>query len=144
MISLLQRVSFAKVEINQQTIGSINSGLLVFLAVEPNDSEKDAERLLNRILTYRIFEDEHKRMNLSIKDIQGELLIVPQFTLAADTQKGSRPSFSSAASPELGEKLFNYFVALAKQTSVIIATGKFGADMQVTLCNNGPVTFILQ
>lgn len=144
MLALLQRVNFAKIEVGNQTIGSIDQGLLVFLAIEPDDTEASVDRLLNRILGYRIFADEKWRMNLSVKDINGGLLLVPQFTLAADTKKGMRPSFSKAASSELGEKLFNYFVDLAKTQYDKIASGKFGAYMQVTLCNDGQVTFLLQ
>lgn len=143
MLALLQRVTHASVMVNNQTIGAINQGILVFVAIEPNDTELLANRLIERILGYRIFPDNQERMNLSVKDINGELLIVPQFTLAADTSKGMRPSFTSAAPPNLGEKLFNYFVSQLKTQYSRIATGKFGADMQVNLCNNGPVTFML-
>jgi D-tyrosyl-tRNA(Tyr) deacylase len=144
MLALLQRVNFAKVAVDNQTVGSIDQGLLVFLAIEPNDTEESVERLLHRVLGYRIFADDKGRMNLSVKDINGGLLLVPQFTLAANTKKGMRPSFSRAAPPELGERLFNYLVELAKNQYDKIACGKFGAYMQVTLCNDGPVTFVLQ
>ncbi|MCK4869834.1 MAG: D-tyrosyl-tRNA(Tyr) deacylase [Gammaproteobacteria bacterium] len=143
MLALLQRVSHAKVEVADRTIGAIDHGLLVFLAIEPNDDEKTADRLLHRVLGYRIFSDANDKMNFSVQDVNGGVLIVSQFTLAADTKKGMRPSFTSAAPPELGEKLYDYFVKCAKEKYSKIATGEFGADMQVSLCNDGPVTIIL-
>lgn len=144
MIGLLQRVSTAQVQVNNETVGNINTGLLVFIGVEKNDSQTQADRLLEKILGYRIFPDQNDRMNLSVQDIDGGLLLVPQFTLAADTKKGLRPSFSSAAEPENGEKLFNYFVECARKKHSQIETGVFSADMQVSLVNDGPVTFWLQ
>lgn len=144
MIGLLQRVSSAQVQVKNEAVGSINVGLLVFVGVEKNDLEIQADRLLEKILGYRIFPDQDDRMNLSVRDINGGLLIVPQFTLVADTKKGMRPSFSSAASPERGEELFNFFVESARKKHETIETGIFGADMQVSLVNNGPVTFWLQ
>jgi len=144
MIGLLQRVTQAKVEVSSKVIGEVSKGLLILLGVERDDTEKQADRLLERLLGYRVFEDETGRMNLSLRDVQGGMLIVPQFTLPADTQKGTRPSFTPAAPPEEGERLYNYFVGQAKAQHANIATGQFGADMQVSLTNDGPVTFWLQ
>jgi len=144
MIGLLQRVTQAKVEVSGTVIGEVSKGLLVLLGVERGDTEKQADRLIERLLGYRVFEDDTGRMNLSLKDIQGGMLIVPQFTLPADTQKGTRPSFTPAATPEEGERLYDYFVNQAKQSYTDIATGQFGADMQVSLVNDGPVTFWLK
>ena len=144
MIGLLQRVSQARVEVSGAVVGEVSKGLLILLGVERGDSEQQADRLLERLLGYRVFEDESGRMNLSLLDIKGGMLIVPQFTLPADTQKGTRPSFTPAASPEEGERLFNYFVTEAKAKYPDIAVGEFGADMQVSLTNDGPVTFWLQ
>lgn len=144
MLALLQRVTHASVSVDNQTIGAINKGILVFLAIERQDTETQASRLIERILSYRIFPDENDRMNYNIKDANGGLLIVPQFTLAADTAKGTRPSFTPAADPALGEQLFNYFVSNIKKLHTNIATGQFGANMQVSLCNDGPVTFIFK
>lgn len=144
MIALIQRVSEAKVVVNNTNIGEIKQGVLAFIGVEKNDSEAEVTRLLDKILSYRIFADSDDKMNLSVQDIDGGLLLVPQFTLAADTQKGCRPSFSSAASPEIGEILFNKLVEQAKNKYQHIATGQFGADMKVSLLNDGPVTFWLQ
>jgi len=144
VIGLLQRVSQARVEVSGAVVGEVSKGLLILLGVERGDSEQQADRLLERLLGYRVFEDESGRMNLSLLDIKGGMLIVPQFTLPADTQKGTRPSFTPAASPEEGERLFNYFVTEAKAKYPDIAVGEFGADMQVSLTNDGPVTFWLQ
>ena len=144
MIGLLQRVSSAQVSINNHIVAKIETGLLVLIGIEKGDTQQKADRLLSKILGYRVFPDQDDKMNLSLPDIQGGLLLVPQFTLPADTKKGLRPSFSSAASPELGEKLFDYLVSCAKQRYDIVETGKFGADMQVSLINDGPVTFWLQ
>lgn len=144
MISIIQRVTTAKVTVNNQEIGKIDTGIMALVAVEKNDSQKEAERLLERILNYRIFADNNDRMNLSLRDINGGLLLVPQFTLAADTQKGNRPSFDLAAPPEQGKALFDYLQQFAKQTYPNVAFGQFGADMQVSLVNNGPVTFTLR
>lgn len=144
MIALLQRVAHAQVEIDQRIAGQINRGLLVFAGFEPDDDEATVSRMLERILGYRVFADEEGRMNRSLQDIRGGLLLVPQFTLAADTQRGRRPSFTSAASPELGEQLFDYLVSQARREHQPVATGRFGADMQVELHNDGPVTFILR
>ena len=144
MISIIQRVTTAKVTVNNQDIGKIDAGILALVAVEKADTQKDAERLLERILNYRIFADVNDRMNLSLRDINGGLLLVPQFTLAADTQKGNRPSFISAAPPEQGQQLFNYLQHHATTLYPNVQFGQFGEDMQVSLINNGPVTFILR
>lgn len=145
MIALLQRVSNAKVTIAGEITADINHGLLVFIAVEPTDYEQVADKLLHRILNYRLFEDQQGKMNLSVSETQGGVLFVPQFTLAADTQKGLRPSFSHSASPELGRALFHYLYQRAQQQhNYPIACGQFGADMQVSLTNEGPATFWLQ
>ena len=144
MIGLLQRVTNAQVDVAGETIGRIEQGLMVLVGVEKNDSEQKADRLLERLLGYRVFEDDTGRMNLSVSDINAGLLLVPQFTLPADTNKGTRPSFSSAAPPKLGEAMFDYFVKHASEQFPNVQTGKFGADMQVTLTNDGPVTFWLQ
>ena len=144
MIALIQRVSEAKVVVNNKNIGEIQQGLLVFVGVEKNDSEQLVSRLVDKVLSYRVFADAEDKMNLSVQDIKGGLLLVPQFTLAADTQKGCRPSFSSAAPPEKGEHLFNEFVNQAKNKYQQIETGQFGEDMKISLLNDGPVTFWLQ
>ena len=143
MISLLQRVSQASVTVEREEIGRIGKGLLVLLCAERNDTEKEADQLLERILNYRVFSDENGKMNRSVISTGGELLIVPQFTLAADTKSGTRPSFTPAAPPDIGKKLFDYFVSQAKTRLSGIQTGQFGADMQVALVNDGPVTFWL-
>lgn len=144
MIALLQRVSEAGVVVAGKEIARIGEGLLVLVGIEKGDDEVKARRLVERLSGYRVFEDDQVKMNLSLKDINGELLLVSQFTLAADTQKGMRPSFSSAASPDDGEKWFNRVVELASQELKSVKTGKFGADMKVSLINDGPVTFWLQ
>lgn len=144
MIALIQRVSEAKVVVNNKNIAEIQQGVLAFVGIEKDDSTIQASRLVDKVLSYRIFADKEGKMNLSVQDIKGGLLLVPQFTLAADTQKGCRPSFSSAASPELGEKLFNEFIKQAKNKYQYIEAGQFGEDMKVSLLNDGPVTFWLQ
>ena len=144
MKALIQRVSRASVEVDEQTVGRIGCGLLVLVGVEKDDTDAKADKLLHKLLHYRVFSDAQGKMNLNVQQAEGELLLVSQFTLAADTQKGLRPSFSSAAPPSEGERLFNYLVAQAKQTGTPIATGEFGADMQVALVNDGPVTFMLE
>lgn len=144
MIALLQRVLNASVTIDGEQIAAIDQGLLVLLGIEKHDDRQKAERLVERILGYRVFEDAQSKMNLSLKDIEGQLLLVPQFTLAADTRKGMRPSFSSAAEPQRGRELFDYAVDYARQQTAGVATGRFGADMKVGLINDGPVTFWLQ
>lgn len=144
MIALIQRVQHASVVVDGTTIGEIDAGILALIGVEKDDTEAMAQRLLERLLNYRIFTDNEDKMNLSVRDIQGGLLLVPQFTLVADTQKGNRPSFSSAATPEQGRQLFEYFVSQAKDNHGKVETGQFGADMKVSLLNDGPVTFWLQ
>ena len=144
MIGLIQRVTSAKVEVNQEIIGSIDQGILLLLGVEKDDTVAKADRLLQRVMGYRIFSDDLGRMNHSLTDIQAELLIVSQFTLPANTQKGMRPSFSSAGSAQLGKELYEHLIRQAKQSPLKIQSGQFGADMQVSLVNDGPVTFWLQ
>ena len=144
MIALLQRVSEAAVHVNGEVVGEIGSGVLALVGVEKGDSEKQAERLLQRLLSYRIFPDDEGRMNRNVVETGGQLLLVSQFTLAANTRKGNRASFTSAAPPGEGERLFDYFVARARERVPNIQTGRFGADMKVSLVNDGPVTFWLQ
>ena len=144
MITIIQRVNHAKVTVNHHDIGIINQGILALVAIEKLDTEQHAKRLLERILNYRIFPDAQDRMNLSLRDINGGLLLVPQFTLAANTDKGNRPSFASAATPEHGKQLFTYLQAHALSIYPSVQFGEFGADMQVALVNNGPVTFTLR
>jgi len=144
MIALIQRVTHASVEVNDEVVGRIGPGILALIGVEKGDNEALADRLLQRLLGYRIFADDQGKMNLCIKDINGGLLLVPQFTLAADTRKGMRPSFSSAASPQAGEHLFEYLLGQARLQYPVVASGRFGADMEVSLVNDGPVTFWLQ
>lgn len=144
MIALIQRVTNASVVVDHQTIGQIDQGILALVGVEKNDEIANADRLLERILGYRIFSDQDDKMNLSLADVNGGLLLVPQFTLAADTKKGKRPSFSPAASPVKGANFFQYLVTQAEKHHPLVATGQFGADMKVALCNDGPVTFWLQ
>ena len=144
MIGLIQRVSQASVSVGGEKIAEIQSGLLILLGVEKPDTEVNAKDLLKKVINYRVFEDGEKKMNLSLLDIQGDLLIVPQFTLPANTKKGTRPSFASAAPPEQGKFLYEHFIGLAKNKIEKVETGKFGADMQVSLINSGPVTFWLQ
>jgi D-aminoacyl-tRNA deacylase len=143
MITVIQRVTTAQVNINGLCTGKINRGILALVAVQKQDNQKHADRLLERILNYRIFPDDKQRMNLNLQDIDGGLLLVPQFTLAADTQTGNRPSFTPAAPPEQGQLLFEYLLTQARSTQRDIAAGQFGADMQVALVNDGPVTFTL-
>ena len=143
MIGLLQRVRSARVEIANKTVGAIERGLLVLVGMEQGDNESHADRILERLLGYRVFPDAAGKMNLSVHDIGGGLLLVPQFTLAADTDKGMRPSFTPAAAPALGQRLFYYLVAQARTKYAPVEAGVFGADMQVTLTNDGPVTFWL-
>ena len=144
MIALLQRVTHAKVEVGGAVVGAIDKGLMVLVCAEREDTEQDAQQLLSKLLTYRVFSDEAGKMNRSVKDVAGGILLVPQFTLAADTQSGTRPSFTPAAPPALGKQLFDYFVAQARLQHPQVETGQFGADMQVSLTNDGPVTFWLQ
>jgi len=144
MIGLIQRVTTARVTVGGSEIAAIERGLAVLVGVEAGDGEHEAERLLQRLLGYRVFPDRNGKMNLSLREVEGGLLLVPQFTLAADTRKGARPSFSSAAPPETGQHLFEFLVARARTGYPIVAAGRFGADMQVSLVNDGPVTFWLQ
>lgn len=143
MIALLQRVSEAGVTVDGEIVGAIDAGLLVLLAVEPGDGEAQARRMCERLLGYRVFSDADGRMNLSLADTAGALLLVPQFTLAADTRKGMRPSFTTAAPPGQGRRWFDRVVELARTAHPRVATGRFGAHMQVRLVNDGPVTFIV-
>ncbi len=144
MIGLLQRVRQASVSVAEQPVAAIGAGLLVLVGVQRGDGEAQAERLLERLLGYRVFADDEGRMNRSLTDTGGGLLLVPQFTLAADTRKGSRPSFTPAASPEQGDALFHYLCRAARRHCGELAFGRFGADMQVALVNDGPVTFWLE
>ncbi|MDQ1922170.1 D-aminoacyl-tRNA deacylase [Massilia pseudoviolaceinigra] len=144
MIALLQRVSHASVVVDGATIGAIDAGLLVLLCAEKGDSEKEADALLTKLLGYRVFGDEAGKMNRSLLDTNGGLLLVPQFTLAADTKSGTRPSFTPAASPQDGLRLFDHVVRQARARHIKVETGQFGADMKVSLTNDGPVTFWLQ
>jgi D-tyrosyl-tRNA(Tyr) deacylase len=144
MLALLQRVKEAKVEVDGELVGAIGTGLLVFLGVERDDAPADADRLLRKVLAYRVFSDAEGRMNLSVQDAGGGVLVVSQFTLAADTQKGLRPSFSSAKPPQEAEQLYDYFLQQARGLHGPVANGRFGADMQVSLVNDGPVTFLLR
>jgi D-tyrosyl-tRNA(Tyr) deacylase len=144
MIGLLQRVSQASVVVDGETIGAIGHGLMVLVCAEKGDTEREAEALLARLLGYRVFSDEAGKMNRSVTDVEGGLLLVPQFTLAADTRSGTRPSFSPAAAPEDGRRLFDYFVRQARERHGNVETGQFGADMKVSLTNDGPVTFWLR
>lgn len=144
MIALIQRVKQANVAVDGLQIASINKGLLVLLGVEQTDDQSKMQKLANKVLNYRVFSDENDKMNLNVQQIEGSLLVVSQFTLAADTNKGLRPSFSSAAEPQLAEQLYLEFVAYCRAQKIAVETGQFGADMQVMLINDGPVTFNLK
>jgi D-tyrosyl-tRNA(Tyr) deacylase len=144
MLALIQRVRNAHVDVDNQTVGRIGPGLLALIAVEPGDGEAQTQRMLERLLGYRVFADADGRMNRSLAEIGGGLLLVPQFTLAADTRKGMRPSFTSAAAPEAGRRWFERLVELAKKTYPRVEIGRFGAHMIVSLANDGPVTFWLE
>ena len=144
MLGLIQRVSSASVVIDHETVGEIDQGILLLLGVQKHDAMGSADKLLRKVLNYRMFSDPEGKMNLSLSDINGGLLIVSQFTLAADTKKGLRPSFSSAAPPEQAENLYNHFVSHAAQQHLKVQNGRFGANMQVCLVNDGPVTFMLE
>lgn len=141
---LIQRVSAAKVEVEGDVCGQIGRGILALVGLEPDDGQPQLEKMLHKLLNYRIFPDAQGRMNCSVQDVQGGLLLVSQFTLAADTRSGLRPGFSTAAAPERAEQLFDQFVSMAQAAWPDVATGRFGADMQVSLTNDGPVTFLLQ
>ena len=143
MIGLLQRVRDASVTVDNESIGAIDQGLLVLIGVERGDTKVQAERLAQRLLQYRVFADEQGKMNLNVQQIGGGVLLVPQFTLVADTDHGNRPGFSRAAEPAVGQQLFEHIVATMRQAWPHIETGQFGADMQVRLCNDGPVTISL-
>ena len=144
MIGLLQRVSQASVVVDGQAVGAISAGLMVLVCAEKGDTEREADALLVKLLGYRVFADEAGKMNRSVTDVAGGLLLVPQFTLAADTNSGARPSFTPAAAPADGRRLFDHFVRQARERHAQVETGQFGADMQVSLTNDGPVTFWLQ
>ncbi|WP_067869357.1 D-aminoacyl-tRNA deacylase [Neptuniibacter marinus] len=144
MKALIQRVSSASVHIDGNSVGQIEQGILLLLGIEKGDTFQAADKLLQKILAYRVFSDKEGKMNLDLQQTEGGLLIVSQFTLVADTKKGLRPGFSAGASPQLGEELYNYFIEQAKRLHPIVETGRFGADMQVHLINNGPVTFWLE
>lgn len=144
MIGLLQRVSEASVTVDGEVTGAIGHGLMVLVCAEKGDTEREADALLAKLLTYRVFADDAGKMNRSVTDVAGGLLLVPQFTLAADTRSGTRPSFSPAATPEDGRRLFDHVVRQARERHGIVETGRFGADMKVTLINDGPVTFWLR
>lgn len=143
MKGLLQRVRSARVEVAGEVVGAVDQGLLVLVGVEPQDTQASADKLLHKLLNYRVFSDDEGKMNLSLRDVGGGLLLVSQFTLAADTKSGMRPSFSKAASPALGAQLFDYLLSQARIAHPVVAAGQFGADMQVHLVNDGPVTFLL-
>ena len=143
MKALLQRVKSASVTVNKQVIGEIQTGILVLLAIEPDDEQK-AKRMAERVAKYRIFNDQQGKMNLNVKQVDGDILVVSQFTLAADTNSGLRPSFTTAAKPELSDQLYQYFCQQLRSLGFTVPTGEFGADMQVALINDGPVTFMLQ
>jgi D-tyrosyl-tRNA(Tyr) deacylase len=144
LIALIQRVTAARVAVGDDTVGEIGAGLLLLLGVERGDGNPEAARLAERVLGYRVFADDAGKMNRSLKDVAGGLLVVPQFTLVADTNSGTRPSFSSGASPEDGERLYGVFLEESKKRHAPVATGRFGAHMKVSLVNDGPVTFWLQ
>lgn len=144
MKALIQRVSQASVQVNQRSVGAIEHGLLVLVGVDKGDDEARADKLLHKLLHYRVFSDDDDKMNRNVQQVEGGLLLVSQFTLAADTGRGLRPSFSSAAPPAEGERLFRYLVEQASQAWPKVATGEFGANMQVSLINDGPVTFLLE
>ncbi len=144
MICLIQRVSHGKVTVQEKTIGSIKRGLVVFVGFQANDTKKNITKMIHKLLHYRVFTDKQDKMNLNVQQVQGELLLIPQFTLAANTKKGLRPSFSSALAPKIATDLFNHFINEVQQQYAHIQTGQFGADMQITLTNDGPATFWLE
>jgi D-tyrosyl-tRNA(Tyr) deacylase len=144
MIALIQRVTQAEVRVQDRITGAIGRGVLAFIGVQPEDTESDADRLLQRLLSYRIFADDQGRMNLDVRAVGGGVLLVSQFTLAADTRTGTRPGFTTAAAPDRARQLFEHFVTQARAAHPQVATGEFGADMQVSLTNDGPVTFWLE
>ncbi|MYE19836.1 MAG: D-tyrosyl-tRNA(Tyr) deacylase [Rhodospirillales bacterium] len=144
MIGLLQRVSSARVDIGPDTVGAIGAGLMVLIGVERGDTERTGDRLVERLVGYRVFPDDRGKMNLSVADVGAGLLLVPQFTLPADTRKGARPSLSGAAPPDEGQRLFEHVVRRARALHPLVETGRFGAHMKVSLTNDGPVTFTLR
>lgn len=144
MKGLLQRVSQARVEVDGEVVGAIGHGLMVLVGIEPQDNAASVDRMLHKLLNYRVFADDQQRMNCSVKDVEGGLLLVSQFTLAADTRKGLRPGFSTAAAPAQAEQLFAYLLRQAQTAWPRVASGRFGADMQVHLINDGPVTLLLE
>lgn len=144
MKALLQRVKKASVHVNDNIVGEINRGLLVFIGVEKKDTNSQAEFLANKVSNLRIFEDKNDKMNLSVKDVNGEILVVSQFTLIGDTSKGNRPGFDNAAKPDVANQMYEYFVKLLRDKGITVETGVFQADMQVELINDGPVTFLLE
>lgn len=144
MIALIQRVKQASVTVDEHVVGQIDNGLLVLLGVEQGDNQQIAEKLATKVMKYRIFSDDNDKMNLNVQQAGGDLLVVSQFTLAADTSRGLRPSFSNGAAPALANELYEYFVGFCRGTGMRTETGQFAADMQVALVNDGPVTFNLQ
>ena len=144
MIALIQRVSHANVDVDNKTVGQINQGLLIFLGVEKGDDEQKCKRLAERVLAYRIFSDENDKMNLNVQQVGGSLLVISQFTLAADTKKGNRPGFSNGAEPREAKRLYDLFSDNCREIGITVENGIFAADMQVSLTNDGPVTFWLQ
>lgn len=144
MLGLIQRVTSASVSVNQEIVGEIQQGILLLLGIQKTDTQETANKLIDKILAYRIFADADNKMNCNVQQVDGGVLVVSQFTLAADTKKGLRPSFSSAAPPQQAQELYNYFVAQLRSKHQKIATGIFAADMQVSLVNDGPVTFMLE
>ena len=144
MKALIQRVASSQVEVDGKTVGKIDKGLLVFLGLEKKDNELIADKMMSKIISYRVFPDENQKMNLSLKDITGDVLIISQFTLAADTKNGARAGFSKALPPIEAESLYDYFIDKIKESNLKIQTGIFGADMKVSLLNDGPVTFMLE
>ncbi len=144
MKALIQRVASSQVEVDGKTVGKIDKGLLVFLGLEKKDNELIADKMMSKIISYRVFPDENQKLNLSLKDIKGDVLIISQFTLAADTKNGTRAGFSTALPPIEAENLYNYFIDKIKESNLKIQTGIFGADMKVSLLNDGPVTFMLE
>jgi D-tyrosyl-tRNA(Tyr) deacylase len=144
MKALIQRVASSQVEVDGKTVGKIDKGLLVFLGLEKKDNELIADKMMSKIISYRVFPDENQKMNLSLKDIKGDVLIISQFTLAADTKNGTRAGFSTALPPIEAESLYDYFIDKIKESNLKIQSGIFGADMKVSLLNDGPVTFMLE
>ena len=144
MRAVLQRVKEASVSVDEDIIGSINKGIMVLLGVSENDTKEDAQKMLNKIIQLRIFEDDNNKTNLSLKDVAGQLLVISQFTLYADCHKGNRPSFINAGNPKLANELYEYFIELAKEQNLVVESGSFGADMKVSLCNDGPFTTVLE